>query len=110
MLIQGATTPVNQVKPAINFNRVQHETWPSPKRRVGLEASVYICQGDRWLTIRDNGNIAGHWRSALQLQAKVCRDIVTCFEIVRHQLLLTMQHDSVVCWGILAATNCKTYT
>ena len=55
-------TPVNRVKPAINFIRVQHETWPTPKRRVGLVASVYICQGDRWLTIRDNGNITGHWR------------------------------------------------
>ena len=57
------TAPVNRVKPTINFIRVQHETWPTPKRRVGLVASVYICQGDRWLTIRDNGNITGHWRS-----------------------------------------------
>ena len=55
-------SPINRVKPAINFIRVQHETWPTPKRRMGLVASVYICQGDRWLTIRDNGNITGHWR------------------------------------------------
>ena len=60
--IEIKPSPVNRVKPAINFIRVQHETWPTPKRRVGLVASVYICQGDRWLTIRDNGNITGHWR------------------------------------------------
>ena len=66
----AATTPVNRVKPAINFIRVQHETWPTPKKSVGLVASVYICQGDRWLTIRDNGNITGHWRTFFYYEIK----------------------------------------
>ena len=67
MVSTGLLPPVNRVKPAINFIRVQHETWPTPKRRVDLVASVYICQEDRWLTIRDNGNITGHWRSKSHL-------------------------------------------
>ena len=88
----AATTPVNRVKPAINFIRVQHETWPTPKRRVGLVASVYICQGDRWLTIRDNGNITGHWR------------VVT--EFVNTKLEMVLKCTKRVCLSYSAVLHC----